>query len=462
MASRAIKVLAIDDNLDNLVSVKAILKEAFPEAVTLTALSGKNGLEMAAAEDPDVILLDIVMPGMDGYEVCEKLKADKKLSDIPVVFVTALKGDREKRIRALEAGAEAFIAKPIEETELTAQIRAMVKIKTANIKKRDEKERLAALVEEQTRELKKTHATTLNVLADLKKEIEARKKNEEALLESEKLHRSLFENMLNGFAYCQMLFEYGQPRDFIYLAVNNAFESQTGLKNVVGRRVSEVVPGILESNAHLLEIYGRVALTGNPERFEKYIEALQMWFAVSVYSPKKEFFVAVFDVVDDREKTEVERELIVRLMQLINNPTNLHDLIHGVTDLLKGWTGCDAIGIRLRDGEDFPYFETSGFPSSFIKKENFLCAHDLNGQILRDSIGNPMLECMCGNILCGRFDPAKPFFTKYGSFWSNNTSALLASTTESDRRGHTRNRCNSEGYESVAFIPLRASNEFLD
>src|SRR5271169_2797164 len=167
MECRKIKVLAIDDNQYNLVTLKALIKKAFPEAVTLTALNGEKGVELAAVEDPDVILLDIVMPRMDGYEVCRKLKADEKLSDIPVVFVTALKGDKESRIRALEAGAEAFLAKPIDEIELTSQIRAMVKIKTANIEKRDEKERLAALVEDQIRELKESHATTLNLLDDL-------------------------------------------------------------------------------------------------------------------------------------------------------------------------------------------------------------------------------------------------------------------------------------------------------
>jgi CheY-like chemotaxis protein len=108
LESRKIKILAIDDNQDNLVSFKALLQDIFPEAITLTARNGKRGLELAAAEDPDVILLDVVMPGMDGFEVCQKLKANKKLHDIPVIFVTALKEDKESRIRALETGAEAF------------------------------------------------------------------------------------------------------------------------------------------------------------------------------------------------------------------------------------------------------------------------------------------------------------------------------------------------------------------
>ncbi|MFZ4548704.1 MAG: PAS domain S-box protein, partial [Bacteroidales bacterium] len=177
MEIKNIKILAIDDNPDNLISLNALINEAFTNVKTFTALNGANGLALAAAEDPDLILLDIVMSGMDGFEVCRKLKADKTMSDIPVVFITALKGDKQSRIHALECGAEAFLAKPIDETELTAQIRAMVKIKSANTEKRNEKERLAEQVAERTHEL---------VI-----ELAERKKAENALRESEERFRSV-------------------------------------------------------------------------------------------------------------------------------------------------------------------------------------------------------------------------------------------------------------------------------
>jgi PAS domain S-box-containing protein len=131
-----------------------------------------------------------------------------------------------------------------------------------------------------------------------------KRRAQQALKQSEEHYRSLFDNMLNGYAYCRMLFENDQPEDFIYLSVNCAFENLTGLKNVIGKKVSEVIPGIRKSDPGLLEIYGRVARTGVPERFETYVEALEMWFSISVYRPREEHFVAVFDVITERKLAE--------------------------------------------------------------------------------------------------------------------------------------------------------------
>lgn len=127
---------------------------------------------------------------------------------------------------------------------------------------------------------------------------------DEALRESEAHYRSLFDNMLNGFAYCRMIYEQEQPSDFIYLNVNRAFENLTGLKDVSGKRVSEVIPGLRKSDPGLLELYGRVARTGAPETAEIYVVGLRMWFAVSVYRPDPDHFVAIFDVITERKQAE--------------------------------------------------------------------------------------------------------------------------------------------------------------
>ena len=148
------KILAIDDNPDNLTVLKAVLLDRLPAASLVTAPNGPKGLDLVASEDPDVILLDIVMPGMDGYDVCRKLKAGVLLKTIPVLFLTA-HTDRDSRIKAVEEGADGFLSKPIDELELTVQILAMTKLKAANRLQRLEKEELIALVAERTRELER-------------------------------------------------------------------------------------------------------------------------------------------------------------------------------------------------------------------------------------------------------------------------------------------------------------------
>jgi two-component system, chemotaxis family, CheB/CheR fusion protein len=165
--------------------------------------------------------------------------------------------------------------------------------------------------------------------------------------------------------------------------------------------------------------------------------------------------------ITERKRAEVERQISVEFLRMVNESQTSTDLIRAATYFFHEKSGCEAVGIRLKDGDDYPYFETHGFPEEFVFLENHLCNYDESGEIIRDSKDNPVMDCMCGNVVCGRFDPTRPFFTDYGSFWSNGTSELLASSSDTDRLARTRNRCNGEGYESVALIPLRIGEERL-
>jgi PAS domain S-box-containing protein len=118
-------------------------------------------------------------------------------------------------------------------------------------------------------------------------------------------YRSLIENTQVGYAYCKMLFENQQPQDFIYLDVNRTFESLTGLEDVVGKKVTEIIPGIKETNPEWFEIYGRVASTGQSEKLEGYIDALKIWLSVSVYCPEKGCFIALFTNITEQKRAEV-------------------------------------------------------------------------------------------------------------------------------------------------------------
>jgi len=129
------------------------------------------------------------------------------------------------------------------------------------------------------------------------------------LKQSEDKYRALFEKMLEGSAYHEIVLnEEGRPVDYVYLEVNEAFEKLTGLKRqaIVGRRVTEVLPGIRNSGFDWIGTFGNVALTGQETSFDQYAEPLGRWYAVSAYSPKKGYFVTVFEDITLRKRLEEE------------------------------------------------------------------------------------------------------------------------------------------------------------
>lgn len=175
-----------------------------------------------------------------------------------------------------------------------------------------------------------------------------------------------------------------------------------------------------------------------------------------------------FRILADRlvEAVKKDREIrqqgvSLKIFEALTLGSDLHSTLWEVLRIVQKALDTEAVGIRLQEGDDYPYFVFEGFHDEHILMENELCATDLEGQMMRDDVGNPVLDCMCGNILRGRFDPSKPFFTEGGSFWTTSATELLASTTVEDRLVRTRNTCQGEGYESVALIPIRDNGETI-
>jgi PAS domain S-box-containing protein len=216
MENKHIKILAIDDNKDNLVVLEALVNDLFPDVEFIWAESGKTGFELCQAEKPDVVLLDIVMPEMDGYDVCLKLKTNDRLRHIPVVMVTTNRTDSDSRIKALEAGADAFLSKPVEVSELKAQINAMLRIKKSEDIRRAEKEKLENMVLDRTEALEieladrkkaekkliqsldkltRNRQAILNLMEDLKTEMNEKRKVEASLQNERNLLRTLVDNL---------------------------------------------------------------------------------------------------------------------------------------------------------------------------------------------------------------------------------------------------------------------------
>ncbi len=286
------KILAIDDKQDNLISLSALLNNLIPDCVVITALSGIEGIKKAKTEQPDTILLDIKMPEMDGYEVCKRLKSDIKTGHIPIIMITAIKTDARSRIKALDLGADAFMSKPIDHSELIAQVNVMLRIKKTEDKLRHEKTSLE-------------HEVLDKILAHY---------------ESELRFKELFENMPIGAALYEAV---DDGDDFIIRDFNRATEKMDSIskKDVIKKRVTEKYPGIIQFG--LFEILQKVWKTGNMENFPiaRYEgERLTGWRQNHISKlPSGEIIALFSDETEHRQAQESLRESEERFRQMAEN-----------------------------------------------------------------------------------------------------------------------------------------------
>ena len=358
MENKQIKILAIDDNRDNLISIKAIISEVIPQSVVYVEDSGQRGIESARKNEPDVILLDIVMPGIDGYEVCKILKADQQLSEIPIIFLTALKGDKQSRITALEAGGEAFLAKPVESTELKAQILAMLKIKEAAANKRDQQLQLEELVQKRTEELKNANIAALNLLEALHAENEIRKQSETALRESEERFRVAQEFSPDGFTiFHPVRNENSEIVDFTWVYENQTIARINGTdpEDVIGKRLLSIFP--THKGSSIFEAYIYVAKSKTPLIIEEvYVGEILLvptWLRLVVVPMNSDIAILAQDITE-RKKAEEKLKLLNRAVETSSVSVVIADaegIIHYVNPYfseLTGYSADDVFGKRLR------------------------------------------------------------------------------------------------------------------
>lgn len=144
--------------------------------------------------------------------------------------------------------------------------------------------------------------------------------------EKEKHYRLLIGNMLEAISYHQVIFENEIATDYVYLEVNEAFKKHTGLENVEGKKVSEVIPGIHKSNPELIERFGRVARTGKSEQYETYFSETKTWYYTTLYSIEKDIVISIFSNITDRKNAEVQKAEIYSRFERIS--TNLPGAIY--------------------------------------------------------------------------------------------------------------------------------------
>jgi PAS domain S-box-containing protein len=359
----------------------------------------------------DVILSDYSMPGFGGLEALA-LYAESHL-DCPFIIVSGNVGE-EMAVECMRAGAHDYVMK----------------------------DRLTRLCEAVRRELRET---------EVRRE---RSQAQEALRESEAHFRQLWEHVETGV----MLVD-AETRQII--DVNDMAAEMIGAPRsaIVGHRCHAFVCPAEQDSCPVLDLgqsvhrSERVLVQANNARIPI------MKSVTTLDQNGRTVLLESFVDISDLKQSEERQALHARILGILNRRNERQTVLRDLLEQVRTHTGFDAVGIRLRNGDDFPYYEYSGFSEEFILKESHLCACDGNGNTIRDAAGAPLLDCICGSVIQGRTDSSLPFVTEGGSFWTNSTTRLQEETARAGWPSRMRNHCHREGYESVALIPLVAGEE---
>ncbi|HUW59827.1 MAG TPA: MASE3 domain-containing protein [Candidatus Bathyarchaeia archaeon] len=290
------------------------------------------------------------------------------------------------------------------------------------------------------------------------RDVSTRKRDEEALRESEQRFRSVVEANMIGVLFANP--GTGQVTDandeYLRIIGRSRRELDAGLLNY--REITP--PDILEREDRL-----PMSVGGKPvQPFEKeYIRPDGSRVPVIIGGafldqPRNRVVAFVLDYTEHKQ-AERERDITIAFLRLVNDTTALHDLVRVSVAFFSDQSGCEAVGIRLKEGDDYPYYGTTGLSAEFVRGESSLCIPCGGGGLHYDGDGLPLLDCLCGAVIRGQCDPAVPFYTAAGSFWTNSTTELKSCPVGSRLPAHVRHRCNAEGYESVVLIPLRCGDE---
>ncbi len=265
------KILIVDDTPENIDVLGEILKPLYRRSV---ALNGEKALKLSrSGEPPDLILLDIMMPGMDGYEVCQKLKADPKTSKIPIIFVTA-KSEVEDETRGLELGAVDYITKPVSPPIVLARIKTHLDLKTARDLLEDQNRVLEQKVAERTEELVLTQDVTINSLASL-----AETRDNETgghIRRTQHYVRALAEELMTHPAFSHFLDE--EAIDLLYKSAPLHDIGKVGVPDAILLKPGKLTDEeFLEMKKHA--VYGREAILKAEESFKGKVGSSFLRFA---------------------------------------------------------------------------------------------------------------------------------------------------------------------------------------
>jgi PAS domain S-box-containing protein len=448
-----LRILILEDNPADVDLIKFELEEAGLAFTSKAVILEEDYVRELQEFHPDIILSDYDLPKYNGLLALAEAK--KRCPDIPFILVTGAVTE-DRAIEILTQGAKDYVLKKRLEQRLGPAIRRA----TAEA----EEHRARKQAEQELREAHRTLEERVEIrTAELQAEIVARKKMEEELRESEKRFRLITETIDEVFwmadvetgktFYVSPSFEriWGRSRESLY-------ESPRSFIDAVHEQDRQSVLAELEikKTGKPFDNEYRIVL---PDGTIRYI--WDRGYPIRDDQGQISSYAGVAIDITERKRLERRQSLSVEILGIMNESLPLADTISSILTAIKRKTRFEAVGIRLRSGDDFPYFVQDGFSDDFIRTENTLTVRAQDGGLCKDEKGNVSLECTCGLVISGQTDPTNPLFTQGGSFWINNTLPLLSLSADQEPRINPRNRCIHEGFLSVALIPIRANRDII-
>jgi PAS domain S-box-containing protein len=401
-------ILVIDDDADVRWATVRILQEAGFQV--FEGGTAAEAIELTRRHRPALVLLDVILPDGNGVDVARELKRDPALGDVFVILVSGKRTDPQDQADGLSKGlADGYIARPIGKVELLARVDALLRAQASQ----------AALRESET-QFRELFDGAPVAYHELDREGVIRRVN-------------LAECVLLGYQAGEML---GRPHWAFILEADRQASREAVRRKLAGEQPLEPVQRrfVRRDGGELwLEIHDSLVRNAAGE-------------TIGIRT-------ALLDITA-RKLAEAYREMDRRVLRILTGPGDFQAAIRRVLATVKTLAGCDAIGIRLQDGDDFPYFAQEGFPEDFLLRENSLIERGAAGEVCRDEDGNVRLECTCGLVISGKTVAGSSLFTLGGSFWTNNATPLPDLPPAEDPRLNPRKQCMHLGYASVALVPI--------
>jgi PAS domain S-box-containing protein len=382
--------------------------------------TGEEAVDFLHDQHVDLVIMDIELAGaMNGITAAATLH---KTSDVPIVFLTGFSHDPLLE-QAKIARPYGYLIKPVNEREL---------------------------------------AVTLQMALHRHMFDKQLKESRLALLKSEELFRRTFDQSPIGAAIVGL--------DYTFVKVNQELCKITGYSSKELEKMSFTDITFADDLAHDLQQAHDLScgLIDQYQMIKRYIrkDGQVIWIRLSVRLIRNEqqeplYFLPMVEDINEQKMLEEEKNIIHILLKIVNEDSDLKNLLQATISFFKSWTEIDGIGIRLRQGDDFPYFTTVGFPKEFVQQENSLCSIDKNGNQMTGEQGHTLLTCMCGHVISGLMDISSPFFTASGSFCTNNTTHFLSQCAHLQMQPGMRFHCHKAGYESLLLVPLRTGGNTL-